>query len=528
MTQIVSTISGKVCYTWYMSATFISYRRNDSAGHTGRLYDHLCESLGEGNVFRDIDTIKPGSDFVDAVQDGIKHCSTLVVVIGNHWLTAEDESGRRLDHPLDYVRLEISSALKQGIQVLPVLVEGARMPDPTDLPEDIAPLARRQALQLSDDRWDYDVSRLISALTEPDTTREYPQKKDAISTDDITAIAAHHIPSDKNTFEKKNKSRLISTLVLLMILSAGLVIWLWPGKQQPPTSSKKIEEKTLPIETKEIVVIDTDSVKIERKWDESVTIEAKEAKQAKQAKEVKEVKEVKEIEVESIQLQNEITLLLDRARENINRLQLTSPKEDNAVEKYRRILELQPGHTEALHGLEQVSRTYADLATKAAEGNEFNKADSYLNQARSIKSDIPAIRQVEQLISSLRQRQEQAEKSATNREQKEVQSDLQSLEQEQSRLSCESGCKNKALQCEQKAQTIDCSMKKTQTQCDDMHNECLRDPQTLLTWGELGAAAECLGIYNQCKEQQLKACETSQSKQLTKCQTNLDSCLTTC
>lgn len=143
---------------------FISYRREDSAGYAGRLYDRLSQRFGNDQVFMDL-TIEPGVDFVERIDEGVSSCSVLIALIGDEWLTAELEgAGRRLDDPSDFVRLEISSALERGIPVIPVLVQGARMPRPEELPEALEELARRNAIELSDARWDYDVGRLIETL----------------------------------------------------------------------------------------------------------------------------------------------------------------------------------------------------------------------------------------------------------------------------------------------------------------------------------------------------------------------------
>src|SRR5207248_1830841 len=102
---------------------FLSYRRDDAASAAGRLYDRL--SAHSFTVFMDID-IAPGIDFVEEIEKSGGSCNVLIAVIGKHWLTASDEEGkRRLDHPEDFVRIEIGTALKRGIQVIPVLVEGA-------------------------------------------------------------------------------------------------------------------------------------------------------------------------------------------------------------------------------------------------------------------------------------------------------------------------------------------------------------------------------------------------------------------
>ena len=151
-----------------MPKIFISYRRDDSAGHAGRLYDRLSGHFGFDNVFMDVDTISPGRDFVDAVQEAVGACNGLVAIIGREWLRASDAGGaRRLDDPGDLVRLEIATALERGIRVVPVLVQGAQMAGAADLPDGLKELARRNAQEVSDSRFHSDVQRLIEALEAP-------------------------------------------------------------------------------------------------------------------------------------------------------------------------------------------------------------------------------------------------------------------------------------------------------------------------------------------------------------------------
>lgn len=148
-----------------MPQLFLSYRRADTAGYAGRLAPALRKHFGEDQVFQDIETIAPGSDFRAAIEAAIGNSQLLLVLIGNTWLTESDQQGQqRLLDPMDFVRLEIATALKRGINVLPVLVEGARMPSEAELPVDLKTLARRQALELSDSRWDYDCERLVKAV----------------------------------------------------------------------------------------------------------------------------------------------------------------------------------------------------------------------------------------------------------------------------------------------------------------------------------------------------------------------------
>jgi beta-lactam-binding protein with PASTA domain len=148
-----------------MPGVFISYRRDDCPGHAGRLFDRLRAQFGIASVFIDVAGIEPGVDFVEALERAVGSCDVLLAVIGRDWVASADRNGRRrLGEPHDFVRLEISSALRRGVRVVPVLVEGARMPTADVLPEDLAPLVRRQAVELRDTRWDADVDDLIRLL----------------------------------------------------------------------------------------------------------------------------------------------------------------------------------------------------------------------------------------------------------------------------------------------------------------------------------------------------------------------------
>ncbi len=149
----------------HLPRVYISYRREDSSGYAGRLYDQLASRAQRGTVFRDVDSIAPGVDFSQAVRSAVLEADALVVVIGLSWLDGTDGSGRRrLDNPDDFIRLDIAAALTSNMLVIPVLVEGAAMPRPDELPTNISDLARRNAVELSDERWTYDVDRLVDVL----------------------------------------------------------------------------------------------------------------------------------------------------------------------------------------------------------------------------------------------------------------------------------------------------------------------------------------------------------------------------
>lgn len=137
-----------------MRAIFVSYRRHDAEGEAGRLFDDLVEQFGEHSVFMDVAAIEAGRDFRKAIDESIATCGVLLAIIGIGWLDGKNDAGlRRLDDPNDFVRMEIASALKRDIPVVPVLVRGARMPRADQLPEDVRELAYRNAVELTHVRW---------------------------------------------------------------------------------------------------------------------------------------------------------------------------------------------------------------------------------------------------------------------------------------------------------------------------------------------------------------------------------------
>lgn len=122
-------------------------------------------SLSNRPRAENIDAIALGEDFVKAIETTVEKCDVLIAVIGNNWLASKEERGdRRLDSSEDFVRMEIGTALKREIRVIPVLVDGALMPQSTELPEDLKPLVRRNALRITATSFDGDCQRLVAAI----------------------------------------------------------------------------------------------------------------------------------------------------------------------------------------------------------------------------------------------------------------------------------------------------------------------------------------------------------------------------
>jgi hypothetical protein len=149
-----------------MVKSFISYRRADAAQVTGRIYDKLVGIYGHDNVFKDVDSIPLGTDFRHVIEDSLGKCNVLLAVIGPAWLTATDENGlRRIDNPLDYVRIEIEFALKQNTLAIPLLVGDATMPKAEHLPESLRAFAFLNASPVRPDPdFHRDMDRVVRAI----------------------------------------------------------------------------------------------------------------------------------------------------------------------------------------------------------------------------------------------------------------------------------------------------------------------------------------------------------------------------
>jgi hypothetical protein len=144
---------------------FINYRREISAASAGRLTDRLKQHFDRELLFLDVDGIEPGVDFVKALDDQVAQCGAFIAVIGPGWAGIKNRSGeRRIDLPGDHVRIEIESALKRDIRVIPILVDGADMPTADELPQTLKPLARRNAVMLSHQRFGTEVDDLVDKI----------------------------------------------------------------------------------------------------------------------------------------------------------------------------------------------------------------------------------------------------------------------------------------------------------------------------------------------------------------------------
>jgi len=159
-------------------AIFISYRRDDTEGEAGRLFDDLVRTFGDDSVFMDVAGINPGIDFRKAIDDNVASCGVLLAMIGPGWATITNSAGqRRLEDANDFVRLEIASALARNIAVIPVLVHDAKMPHPDQLPDNLKDLAYRNSVEITHARWNSDVQLLTKALSQYVTSASYTNRE---------------------------------------------------------------------------------------------------------------------------------------------------------------------------------------------------------------------------------------------------------------------------------------------------------------------------------------------------------------
>ncbi|HEY7340072.1 MAG TPA: toll/interleukin-1 receptor domain-containing protein [Ktedonobacterales bacterium] len=146
---------------------FISYRRADSASIAGRIYDRLAAYFGRAALFKDVDNIPIGANFEQVIASVVAQSAVVLVLVGPTWATIATEQGRRLDDPRDTVRIEVEAALRRGAPTIPVLVEGAALPDPDTLPPSLRPLFAGEALQVRNNPWfDGDMSQLATLVSQ--------------------------------------------------------------------------------------------------------------------------------------------------------------------------------------------------------------------------------------------------------------------------------------------------------------------------------------------------------------------------
>jgi hypothetical protein len=203
------------------SRIFISYRRADAAGDAGRLADHLQRRFGAERLFLDVDTIEPGADFVRVLRESLQQTVAMLVVIGTSWTSLRDPDGtRRIDNPNDFVRLEVEGALGSDIAVVPVLVQGASLPKPEELPASLRPLLGRQVAAIDHAEFHADAERLCTWLAKQIERDESP----------VRALLWRWRPA-------------AALVVILALATAGYRV-LRPAAPAPTTAPSTVEDST--------------------------------------------------------------------------------------------------------------------------------------------------------------------------------------------------------------------------------------------------------------------------------------------
>ena len=220
-------------------AIFISYRRDDTEGEAGRLFDDLVAAFHEDSVFMDVSGINPGVDFRQAIDENVASCGVLLAIIGPAWCSIKnDAGGRRIDDPNDFVRLEIASALSRKIAVIPVLVHEAKMPRPEDLPDNLKELAFRNSVEITHARWNSDVKLLTQALG------RYVAPEAVSDTKPVHATVAVQLPPPTTPAETTPSSRPSALPLVLGVVAAVVLVLGILGyfliRPHPPVASNPI------------------------------------------------------------------------------------------------------------------------------------------------------------------------------------------------------------------------------------------------------------------------------------------------
>jgi hypothetical protein len=217
----------------------ISYRRQDSSPVAGRLYDRLQAEFGKDSVFMDFDSIPYGVDFREHIKQTLRRAKVVVAIIGPDWAGGKDPADRRIDDPADFVRLEVASALENGIPIIPVLVNNTAMPDAKKLPPELEGLAFRNGLALDTGiDFHHHADRLIAGIHKViDPAKETTPLPSGAKVEPPAGTA----PSA----QKKSPLGLIAGLILL-IAAGGAAAWYFVGRSPHVTTSTAVQAGPAP------------------------------------------------------------------------------------------------------------------------------------------------------------------------------------------------------------------------------------------------------------------------------------------
>ncbi|MGW4499903.1 toll/interleukin-1 receptor domain-containing protein [Micromonospora sp. NPDC004336] len=193
-----------------MAGAFINYRTGDGHDKAALLNERLCAIFGKERVFLDSTSLPPGRPFPPELERRLSESTVLLVLIGGKWLDARDANGlRRIDDPDDYVRHEIRESIKRQKVVLPVLLDGAPLPSPVDLPGDIVDLPSFQYRHLRTREEAKDLDEIVAVLrrdipvpqrpsdTAVTTNNSYAPNGAAASGSNASAVYNHNAPGSR-------------------------------------------------------------------------------------------------------------------------------------------------------------------------------------------------------------------------------------------------------------------------------------------------------------------------------------------
>jgi hypothetical protein len=211
---------------------FVSYRRADADAVAGRIKDRLARDLPDWEVFMDVESIGAGANYRQVIDDVLARCSVFVALIGPRWM---GDGGERIRDPKDLVRYEVKSALAHDVRIVPVLVNEMRMPDASDLPDDIAPLHDRNAVELRHSRFDDDFANLVTAIAGRRVVARKPRSVMRIVTNAalgalagaavaITGLVIHFHATGASADERLGET--VADLLIPACAIVGALVWL--------------------------------------------------------------------------------------------------------------------------------------------------------------------------------------------------------------------------------------------------------------------------------------------------------------
>jgi formylglycine-generating enzyme required for sulfatase activity len=255
---------------------FICYRRGDSIAYAGRLYDRLSGHFGAERVFMDIDGIEPGEDFVQVIEGTLSRCDAVIAVIGKTWAAMVDEEGvRRLDDPRDFVRLELATALRLGVRVIPTLVGGARFPRTSEIPAALQELGRRNALEIHDTDFHQNAAKLIATLdkvlAEAEERRRVSKPGSVEAPAVVKSLISKTAPLPVPSLSVQRYRARWLAFAGGLVVGAGLLVAIWKNRQSAVPPAPQIPATSIPTTSTPATSKDTPTPSPSRSDDVKVT-----------------------------------------------------------------------------------------------------------------------------------------------------------------------------------------------------------------------------------------------------------------